>query len=34
MKWVWRILLLLVVLLVAAFFIFRTPDTDPAEMRA
>ncbi|MEL7718706.1 alpha/beta hydrolase [Citromicrobium bathyomarinum] len=34
MKWVWRILLLLVVLLVAAFFIFRTPDTDPAQMRA
>ena len=34
MKWVWRILLLLVVLLVAAFLIFRTPDTDPAQMRA
>lgn len=34
MKWFLRILGVLVVVLVAAFFIFRTPDTDPAEMRA
>ncbi|KPF64777.1 alpha/beta fold hydrolase [Porphyrobacter sp. AAP60] len=34
MKWVWRGLLAIVALLVAAFLIFRTPDTDAAEMRA
>ena len=34
MKWVLRILGLLVAVLVVAFLIFRTPDTDPAEMRA
>lgn len=34
MKWVWRGLLVLVVVLVGAFLIFRTPDTDPAAMRA
>jgi len=34
MKWVLRVLLGLVVVLVAAFLIFRTPDTDAAEMRA
>ena len=33
-KWVWRILGVVVVLLVIAFLILRTPDTDPAEMRA
>lgn len=33
-KWLWRGLLALVVLLVIAFLIFRTPDTDAAEMRA
>lgn len=33
-KWVWRILGVLAVVLVGAFLIFRTPDTDPAEMRA
>lgn len=34
MKWVLRIVLLLIALLVVAFLIFRTPDTDAAEMRA
>lgn len=34
MKWVWRGLLALLAVLVIAFLIFRTPDTDPAEMRA
>lgn len=34
MKWALRILGVLVALLVIAFFIFRTPDTEPAEMRA
>ncbi|MEL7689294.1 alpha/beta hydrolase [Citromicrobium bathyomarinum] len=34
MKWLLRIVLLIVALLVVAFLIFRTPDTDPAEMRA
>jgi pimeloyl-ACP methyl ester carboxylesterase len=34
MKWVFRGLLALVALLVIAFLIFRTPDTDVAEMRA
>ena len=34
MKWVWRGLLALVAVLVVAFLIFRTPDTDPAAMRA
>jgi pimeloyl-ACP methyl ester carboxylesterase len=34
MKWVWRILGVLVALLVVAFFVFRVPDTDPDEMRA
>lgn len=34
MKWFWRGLLALLALLVVAFLIFRTPDTDPAEMRA
>ncbi len=34
MKWLLRILLLIVALLVVAFLIFRTPDTDPAEMHA
>ena len=33
MKWVWRILGVLVALLVIAFIFLRTPDTDPAEMR-
>lgn len=33
-KWVLRGLLALVAVLVIAFLIFRTPDTDPAEMRA
>tara|TARA_B100000678_G_scaffold79167_2_gene65630 strand:+ start:460 stop:1422 length:963 start_codon:yes stop_codon:yes gene_type:complete len=33
-KWLLRIAVLIVALLVAAFLIFRTPDTDPAEMRA
>lgn len=33
-KWLLRGLLALVVVLVAAFLILRTPDTDPAEMRA
>lgn len=34
MKWLWRIIGTLAVVLVAAFFIFRTPDTDPDAMRA
>ena len=34
MKWVWRILGVVVAVLVIAFLILRTPDTDPAEMRA
>jgi len=34
MKWVFRGLLALVALFVIAFLIFRTPDTDAAEMRA
>ena len=34
MKWVWRGLLALLGILVIAFLIFRTPDTDAAEMRA
>lgn len=34
MKWLKRGALALVVVLVAAFLVFRTPDTDPAAMRA
>ncbi|MEP3420340.1 MAG: alpha/beta hydrolase [Erythrobacter sp.] len=34
MKWLLRILGVIVAVLVIAFFIFRTPDTDAAEMRA
>ena len=34
MKWLWRGLLALVAVLVVAFLILRTPDTDVAEMRA
>lgn len=34
MKWVWRGLGALAALIVIAFLVFRTPDTDPAEMRA
>ncbi len=34
MKWLWRGLLALLAVLVVAFLIFRTPDTDAAEMRA
>lgn len=34
MKWLWRGLLAIIALLVVAFLIFRTPDTDAAEMRA
>ena len=34
MKWLLRIVGVLAAVLVIAFFIFRTPDTDPAEMRA
>lgn len=34
MKWVIRVLLALIAVLAAAFLIFRTPDTDAAEMRA
>jgi pimeloyl-ACP methyl ester carboxylesterase len=34
MKWLWRGALALLGVLVIAFLIFRTPDTDPAEMRA
>jgi len=33
-KWLWRGLLGLLAVLVVAFLIFRTPDTDAAEMRA
>ncbi|MDP5103657.1 MAG: alpha/beta hydrolase [Erythrobacter sp.] len=33
-KWIWRGLLGLLAVLVIAFLIFRTPDTDAAEMRA
>ncbi|QPC99517.1 alpha/beta fold hydrolase [Qipengyuania soli] len=34
MKWLWRILGILLGLLVVLFFVFRVPDTDPVEMRA
>lgn len=34
MKWLWRVFGILAALLVIAFFVFRTPDTDLAEMRA
>lgn len=34
MKWVWRGLLALLAVLVIAFLVFRTPDTDAGEMRA
>ena len=34
MKWVWRILGVLVAVLVIAFLLLRVPDTDPAAMRA
>ncbi|MXP09033.1 alpha/beta fold hydrolase [Pseudoblastomonas halimionae] len=34
MKWVWRILGAVVVLGVIGFLVFRTPDTDPGDMRA
>ncbi len=34
MKWLIRIVGTLVVVLIIAFVVFRTPDTDPAEMRA
>ena len=34
MKWLLRIVLLVIALLVIAFLVFRTPDTDPADMRA
>ena len=34
MKWFWRILGGLALALVAAFFVLRVPDTDPAEMLA
>jgi len=34
MKWLWRGLLALVAVLVVAFLVFRTPDTDAAAMRA
>ena len=34
MKWVWRLLLGLLVVLAALFVIFRVPDTDPDAMRA
>jgi pimeloyl-ACP methyl ester carboxylesterase len=34
MKWVWRGLLALLAVLVIAFLLVRTPDTDPAAMRA
>ena len=34
MKWAWRGLLVLLAILVVAFFALRVPDTDPAEMRA
>jgi len=34
MKWLLRIVLTLAAILVIAFLVFRTPDTDPKEMRA
>lgn len=34
MKWLWRALAVLVVVLVAAFLLLRVPDSDPAAMRA
>ncbi len=34
MKWLWRGLAALLAVLVVAFLVFRTPDTDPAQMRA
>jgi pimeloyl-ACP methyl ester carboxylesterase len=34
MKWVWRGSLALLGVLLVAFLVFRTPDTDPARMRA
>lgn len=34
MKWFWRILGALALVLLAAYFILRVPDTDPAEMQA
>ncbi|MEE4155094.1 MAG: alpha/beta hydrolase [Erythrobacter sp.] len=34
MKWFWRIAVALVAVLVILFLVFRTPDTDPAVMRA
>ena len=34
MKWLWRILGALALVLLAAYFILRVPDTDPAEMQA
>lgn len=34
MKWVWRGLIAFLAVLVIAFLIFRTPDTDSADMRA
>lgn len=34
MKWVWRTLAVLALVLVGAFLLLRLPDTDPAEMRA
>ncbi|WP_454597001.1 alpha/beta fold hydrolase [Qipengyuania sp. SM2507] len=34
MKWFWRGLALLVVVIAAAFLVFRVPDTDPEAMRA
>ena len=34
MKWFLRLIGIVAVALVATFFIFRVPDTDPAEMQA
>lgn len=34
LKWTLRVLAIVAVLLVIAFFVLRTPETDPAEMRA
>ena len=34
MKWILRTLGVLAALLLVCFLVFRTPDTDPAEMRA
>ncbi len=34
MKWLWRGLLALIAILLIAFLVFRTPDTDPGAMRA